>query len=52
MQFAALWLDPKNVILSKVSQTEKDNKNGYNLTYPQNRNRVRDVVNELMITRG
>ena len=33
MPFAAIWMDPENIILSEVSQTEKDK---YYITYMWN----------------
>ena len=57
--FAATWMDGEIVILSDVSQTEKDKyhdiaymwnlKKGYKLTYLQNRNRVTDVETNLCL---
>ena len=63
MPFAATWMDLKIVILNEVSQTEKDKycmilficgilKKWYKWTYLQNRNRVTDVENKLMVTKG
>ena len=60
MAFAATRIGLYVVLLSKVSQTEKDKyiillicgiQTRYKLTYLQNRNRVIDVENNLMVTR-
>ena len=60
--FAATWLALEIIILSEVSQTEKDKymvplirgifKKWYKWTYLQKRNRLTDVENKLMVTRG
>ena len=64
MPFAATWMDWEIVILSEVSQTQKDKyhmkslicgilkKQGYQWTHLQNRSIVMDVENKLMVTRG
>ena len=62
MSFAATWMDLEIVILSEVSQTQKDKyyiaymwnlkKKGTNEPYLQSRSRVTDVDNKLMVTRG
>ena len=61
MPFAATWMDLEIVILSEVHQTEKDKyditymwilRKWYTWTYLQNRNRVTDVENKLMVTKG
>ena len=65
MSFASTWMDLEIVILSEVSQTEKDRyhiiqlicgilkkKKRYKWTYLQNRNRVKDVENKFMVTKG
>ena len=57
MPFAATWMDLEIVILSEISQrqisydiTYKWNlTKGYKWTYLQNRNRVTDVENKLMV---
>ena len=60
MPFAATWMDLEIVILSEVSQTEKEisydiaymgnlKKKWYKWTYLQNRNRLTDLENELMV---
>ena len=60
MPSAATWMDLEVVILSEVSQTEKDKyhditymwnlkKKRYKWTYLQNRNRVTEVENKLMV---
>ena len=56
------WFDTYIVILSELSQTEKDKlwyrlyveskKKWYKWTYLQNRNRFTDVENKLMVTKG
>ena len=60
--FAGTWMDLEIVILSEVSQTQKDKymiplicgiqETGYKQTYLQNRSRVTNVENKLMVTRG
>ena len=61
MSCAVTWMDLEIVILSKVSQAEKDTfymiwlihgilRKWYKWTYLQNRNRVIDVENNLMVT--
>ena len=61
MPFAATWMDLEIVILSEVSQTEKEKycmillicgiyKKLYKWTYLQNRNKLTDLENELMVT--
>ena len=61
MPFAATWMDLEIVMLSEVHQTEKDKyditymwilRKWYTWTYLQNRNRVTDVENKLMVTKG
>ena len=62
MPFAATWMDQEIIILSEVSQTEKDKyhmilicgilKKWYKWTYIQNRNRPTDIENKLMVTKG
>ena len=62
MPFAATWMDLEIIILSEVSQTEKDkyhdnhfyveSKKWYKWTYLQNRNRLTDLENKLMVTKG
>ena len=63
MPFAATWMDVEIIKLSEVSQTEKRQlpyditytgnlKKWYKGTYLQNRNRVTDVENKLMVTKG
>ena len=62
MPFAATWMDLEIVILSEVSDRERqisydiaymwNLKKWYKWTYLQNRNRVTDVENTLMVTRG
>ena len=63
MPFAATWMDLEIIILSEVSQAEKDKyrititymwnlKKSYKSTYLQNRNRPIDKINKLMVTKG
>ena len=62
MPFAATWIDLEIIWLSEVSQRERqisydiaymwNQKNWYKWTYLQNRNRLTDLENELMVTRG
>ena len=59
MPFAMTWMDLEIIILSEVSQTSMtwyflymELKKWYKWTYLQDRNRVPDVENELMITKG
>ena len=67
LPFAATWMDLENIILSEVSQTEKDKyymipliktniicgiKKWYKWSYLQNRNRLADIENKLMVTKG
>ena len=63
MSFAATWMDLEIIILSEVSQKEKDKyhmislicgiwKKRYKWTYLQNRNRPKDTGNKLMVTKG
>ena len=61
--FAATWMELEIVILSEVSPKKKDKyhlislvcgiqKKWYKCTYLQNRNRVTDVENKPMVTKG
>ena len=63
MPFAATWIDLEIIILSKVSQKEKDkyhmlSLNMWNLkydingTYLQNKNRLADTENRLVVVKG
>ena len=62
MPFATTWMDLGIIILSEVSQTEKDKfmwyhlyveyKKWYKWTYLQNRNRLTDIENKFMVTKG
>ena len=61
MPFAATWMDLEIIILSEVSQAEKDKyhislvcgiKKWYKWTYLQNRNRLTDIENKLVVTKG
>ena len=61
MPFAATWMDLEIIRLSEVCQTEKDKyhmtshmwnlKKWYKWTYLQNRNRLMDIENKLMVTK-
>ena len=61
MPSAVTWMDLEIVILSEVSQIEKDKymillicsilKKVYKWAYLQNRNKVADVENKLIVTR-
>ena len=62
MPFAATWADPEIIILSEVSQKEKDKYIWYHLfmeskirhkwTYLQDRNRLTDRENRLVVAKG
>ena len=61
MPFAAKWMDLEIIIISEVSQTEKDKydttymwnlKQWYEWTYLQNRKRLTDFENKLRVTKG
>ena len=63
MPFSATWVDLEIIIVGKVSQTEKDKYHMTSLncgilkkkmiqTYLQNRNRLTDLENEFIITKG
>ena len=60
MPFSAKWMDLEITILSKVSQRQTSYettymwnlKRWYTWTYLQNRNRVTNVENKLMVTKG
>ena len=62
MLFTATWMDLEIIILSEVSQKEKDRYHIYHLyveseiwhkwTYWQNRNRLIDLENKFMVTKG
>ena len=62
MPFSATWMDLEIIILSEVGETEKDkyhmislyvdSKKRYKRTYLQNRNRLTDIENKLMVTKG
>ena len=63
MPFAATWMDLEIIILSKVSQTQKEKYYMLSLmwnlifkkvqrTYLQNRNRLTDIKNKLMVMKG
>ena len=60
LPFATAWMDLGGIMLSEVSQSEKDNI-AYYLTYmqdlqnkinQQNRNRLRDAENKLRVAKG
>ena len=63
MPFAAMWMDLEIVILSELSHREREisydiaymlnlKRNDTNERYLQNRNRLTDLENELMVTGG
>ena len=61
MPFAAMWMDLEIIILSEVNQIKTntiryhlyvESKIWYKWTYLQNRNRLRDIENKLMVTKG
>ena len=62
MPFVAMWMDLETTILSEVSQKEKDKYHIYHLyvvsniqhkwTYLQNRNRLTDIENRLVVSKG
>ena len=60
MPLAATWMDLEIIILSEISQRQisydiaymLNLKKWYKWTYLQNRNRLTDLENELMVTRG
>ena len=61
MSLAATWMDLDTVILSEVRQRKTnivwyhlyvESKKWYKWTYLQNRNRITDVENKLMVTKG
>ena len=59
---AATWMDLEIIILSEVSQRKvniiwyhlymESKKSWYKWTYLQNRNRLTDIENKLMVTKG
>ena len=56
--FTATWMDLEIIIISEVRQISYDIaymrnlKKWYKLTYLQNRNRLTDTENKLMVTKG
>ena len=60
MPFAATWMDLEIIILSKSDRERqsydiaymKNLKEGYKSTYLQDRNRLADLENKLMVTKG
>ena len=60
MPFVAAWMDLEIITLSEVSQTKtnaiwydlcvESKKKKYKWTYLQNRNRLKDLENEFMVT--
>ena len=60
LPFAATWMDLEGIMLSEISQTEKD-KILYDITYTwnlknkthsQKRSRLTDIENKLVVTSG
>ena len=54
MPFAATWMDLEIMILSELSQTEKDKYHiiWHKWTYLRNRNRLTDIENRLVVANG
>ena len=62
MSFAATWMQPESLILSEVNQKEKDkyhinhlyveSKIWHKQTYLQNRNKLMDMENRVVVARG
>ena len=61
MSFATTWMDLEIIIPSEISQTKTnitwyhlyiESKKWYKWTYLQNKNRLTDIENKLMVTKG
>ena len=62
MPFAATWMDIEIIILNEVNQTKRQTsyditytwnlKKLYKWIYLQNRNRLKDIENNLTVTKG
>ena len=61
MPFAVTWMDPEIIVLSEIRQRKtniiwchlySESKIWHKWAYSQNRNRLRDTENKLMVTKG